>query len=50
MQHIASSSVETFAFLDDGSSVTFFEHSFADIFCLIGTLELFCLKWTAELT
>ncbi|XP_065074988.1 uncharacterized protein LOC135698779 [Ochlerotatus camptorhynchus] len=39
-------SVKTFAFLDDGSSATFMEHSLAKELDLQGTSHPLCLNWT----
>lgn len=45
-----SKKVETFAFLDEGSSLTMMEDSVASELELDGTPEKLCLKWTADTT
>lgn len=41
-------SVDTFAFLDEGSSLTLLEQDLADQLELNGIAERLCLKWTAD--
>lgn len=43
-------SVQTYAFLDEGSSLTLLEQSIATELELDGTPDHLCLKWTAETT
>lgn len=43
-----TSKVDTFAFLDDGSSVTLIEESIANQLGLVGEPSPLCLKWTAD--
>ncbi|XP_052900305.1 uncharacterized protein LOC128306748 [Anopheles moucheti] len=42
--------VRTYAFLDEGSSSTFIDHSLMDELGLIGTSRPLCLKWTGDTT
>lgn len=42
--------VRTYAFLDEGSSSTFIDHSLMDELGLIGTSRPLCLKWTGGTT
>ena len=43
-----TSSISTFAFLDDGSSVTMVEEEVADELGLSGSPDPLCLKWTGD--
>lgn len=40
--------LDTYAFLDEGSSLTMLEDEIADQLELTGTPESLCLKWTAD--
>ncbi|XP_062541539.1 uncharacterized protein LOC134209558 [Armigeres subalbatus] len=44
-----SKSIDTFAFLDEGSSATLVEQSLADQLNLHGPMVPLCLKWTADM-
>lgn len=44
----AKGAISTYAFLDDGSSVTVIEQSLADELGVVGKAEPLCLKWTSN--
>ena len=48
--HSKTRKISTFAFLDDGSSVTLMDHSLFNKLKLSGTREPLCLQWTGNTT
>lgn len=46
--HGKNVSVSTYAFLDEGSSLTLLEDSLADELNLVGDFEPLCSKWTRD--